>query len=62
MDITFKDSKKQRKWTYNHVASIYADMNYIRIVGWNEIDELYSARHYYDEFDAVELDVKEEGD
>lgn len=61
MDITFKDSKKQRKWTYTGLRRLLVFKEYITVMGWDEMtNENYSFRLDRNEFDSIELEKSED--
>lgn len=63
MDITFKDSERQRKWTYTGLRRLIISKDYVSIMGWDDFThENYYTRVALNEFDALELDKGEEGD
>ena len=60
MDITFKDSKKQRRWTYTGVKSLYIYPSCLRVEGWDDLTkEYYSINQPIEDFDTVEMEKSE---
>lgn len=61
MDITFKDNKRQRKWTYTGIRRLLVFRDFVSIMGWDEMaHENYSMRIKKREFDSIELEKSED--
>lgn len=61
MDITFKDIKRQRRWSYTGVDHIDISPHYIGIRGCDPLtNKDYSFVHGIDEFDSIELEKSED--
>lgn len=61
MDITFKDVKRQRRWSYTGVEHVDSYPNFVRVRGCDPFThEDYSFRHELDEFDFIELEKSED--
>lgn len=56
MDISFIDTEKHRKWTYNDVRAIMIEPNTVVVTGWDEVlDKPYTFKENKKEFDHIEL-------
>ena len=61
MDITFKDTKKQRRWTYTGLKSLEVGKQCMIIRGFDDlINKDYSVMETLDNFDIVELEKSED--
>lgn len=61
MNITFKDSKRQRKWKFTGLQTIDVFHHNILIVGVDELThERYEQAYRLDEFDSIELEKSED--
>lgn len=60
MTITFKDSKRMRKWNYTGLKTLDVFHNKIFIVGVDELThERYEQAYSIDDFDSIELEKSE---
>lgn len=61
MNITFKDIKRQCKWTYRNVQEITMRKHYLLVEYFNDLQNSnYIATHDYTEFDSIELEKSED--